>query len=809
MSKPGVPLDSFSTFGDLLKHLRRRARLTQRELSIAVKYSEAQISRLEQNQRPPDLASVLALFVPALFVEDEPETVARLMELASQARSETRLPSHTFLVSHSAQRQIVESVQIEEEELPNNLPLQLTSFIGRQMEIAELTRLLAGENPSRLVTLTGPGGIGKTRLALQATIRYSNRYRDGIWFVDLAPLSSSEMIPQTVASALNVPSAGNQSVEETLLAYLRAKQMLVLLDNCEHLVHAVAQLVDRILRSCARVQVLATSRESLHVPGEVNLQVPPLSVPLEPDAASQTVLANESVQLFVERAHSTFPSLNITGSSAAVIGRICKVLDGIPLAIELAAARAGVLSLSQIESRLKDRFDLLTTGQRTFPRHQTLRATLDWSHGMLSEAEKILFRHLSVFAGGWTLEAANSVCAEEEKDLLDSLAELVNKSLVVVKIQPDGEVRYSMLETIREFARGQLRAAGKLESMSARHFDYFFTKAQQGEPKLFATQSSVDWAEGEIDNMRAALSWALEIDNRRAPSQERAGRALDLMLHIWPLWLSRGYSIEGNEWLDKLLAVHTAPTHARARALLLAGDFAGLRGDALGKMRLTQEALALAKRLGDKKRIAWALMEMGLVERDRKSPEATEFLSESLGMFQELNDALWVCRTSFMLAETLMESGEIQAARQYWKRGLDLCQAVNDKWQMGWGLHGLGNLERLEGHLEKALQLYRESLELKVSVRDILGIMYSLASFAQVAASQGKYRRAAVIWGAAEKIGETLNMFLVNSREPLHTSLIPETRAALGETAFHTAWTEGRGLKMQQAVDYALDLSTD
>jgi non-specific serine/threonine protein kinase len=825
---PDIGMSAFSTFGDLLKYLRRRVQLTQRELAIAVGYTEGHISRLEKNLRPPDLATVAALFVPALGLEEEPEIAAQLLQLVAKTHGESLQAGENLTISR-----VQETTEISEstESIPSNLPIQLTTFIGRQAEIAEITELLSGTKPIRLLTLTGPGGIGKTRLALQTVIGLSHLYRDGIWFVDLAPLSSPELVPPTLASVLSVPEGRAQSLEETLIAHLRQKRILIVIDNCEHLIRATAQLAEKILRACAHVQLLATSRELLNIPGEVNFRVPPLSLPEEQDGASQTALVHEAVQLFIERARNLQYDFALTDANAGMIARICRQLDGMPLAIELAAARISLLSLSQIEARLKDRFQLLSGGQTTLPRHQTLRATIEWSHDLLSEAEKVLFRRLAVFAGGWTLEAVESVCRNGptltsspapllsgegsntltfregwglDPVVLDLLAGLINKSLVVVEGGPDAEVRYFMLETIREYAREQLRASGELESLRARHFDYFFRMAQQAEPQLFRAESSIDWAEAEIDNIRAALTWALERDASGASPEERTGRGLDVILHVWPLWLNRGYSIEGNEWLNQFLSVHTAKTPARARALLLAGDFARFRGDALGKMILIQEALALAKELGDKKRIAWALMEMGLVERDRHSPEATDFLSESLVMFQELNEALWVCRTSFLLAEAFTESGDLQAARQFWRQGLDLCRAENDQWQMGWGLQGLGDLERLEGHFDQALQLYRESLQLRVSVRDKLGTTYALASFAQLAATQGQFRHAAILWGAAEKLGETLNLFLFTARDQLHTSQIPATRAGLGEEAFRSAWAEGRALKMQEAIDYAL-----
>jgi predicted ATPase/DNA-binding XRE family transcriptional regulator len=801
---PGTGISSYSTFGDLLKYLRRRAQLTQRELAIAVGYTESHISRLETNQRLPDLATVAALFVPALGLEEEPEMAARLLQLAANVHGNELHAGESLAVSHTqAITEITESV----ERIPSNLPIQLTSFIGRGEEIASLTRLLSGEKPARLATLTGPGGIGKTRLALQLAISLAHLYRDGVWFVDLTPLSASgpQPIPQTVASALNIPQARSQSVEESLIASLRAKQTLIVLDNCEHLVHAAAQFVERILRACAHVQILATSREPLNVPGEVNYRVPSLSLPGDPDGELQNVVGNESAQLFLERAGTTQPSLIITPSNAGVLARICMQLDGIPLAIELAAARTSVLSLRQIQSRLQDRFQLLTGGHITLPRHQTLHATIEWSHNLLSEAEKVLFRRLAVFAGGWTLESANLVSADQGNDILDLLAQLVNKSLVVVDVQPDSEVRYRMLETIREFAREKLSSSGEMEVTRARHFEYFFTMAQEAEPRLFRSESSIDWAENEIDNLRAALAWSLEKDTSGKAFEERSRRGLELMTHVWPLWLNRGHMSEGSEWMDKLLAVHTDPTPARARALLLAGDFARYRGDFPGQVVFIEESLALSRRLGDKQRIAWGLMEMGLVERDfLRYPEAIHFLEEGLSLFQELHENLWVYRVAFVLAETHMANGNLEAAKPLVQQGLELCRAENDPWQIAWGIEILGNLRRMDGNLEEASRLFVESLHLKVSVKDKLGIIYALEAFAQLAAARKQFHRAGVLWGAADQLSQTIQLHLIPVKLEIYTSLIATARAQLGEDMFTSAWKEGQSMKLQEAIDYAL-----
>jgi predicted ATPase/transcriptional regulator with XRE-family HTH domain len=801
MTKPGI--SGFTTFGDLLKYLRKRAQLTQRELAIAVGYSEAHVSRLEKNQRLPDLATTAALIIPALDLDDEPEAAAHLMQLAA-ATHEVLLPANQSLaLAHTR-----ETIEVSEssESIPSNLPLQLTSFIGRRTEMDEITHLLSRDHPARLVTLVGPGGIGKTRLALQTTISLLHLYQDGAWFVDLAPISSPELIPQIIASIFGVTEMHGQSIEESFVLSLHSKQALILVDNCEHLIHAATENIQKILSSCAHIQILATSREPLTIPGEVILQIHPLSLPESLESPNQNMLRYDSVKLFIERSHNIQPSFAVTDSNLAVIARICRRLDGMPLAIELAAAAIDFLSIGQIETYLDDRFHLLTRGQRTLPRHQTLRATIEWSYGLLEEAEQILFRRLAVFAGGWTLEAANVVCVEKDHAVLDLLARLVHKSLVVAEMRVEAEARYTMLETIREYAREKLLAAGEREQMRAGHFDYFFLMAQQAEPKLFSEESSIDWAEVEIDNLRAALTWALERDPNGDSSEERTGRALELMLHLWPLWLNRGYSIEGNELLNKLLSMHTVASPARARALLLAGDFAGLGGDSIGKYALIQESLTLARELGDKKRTAMAMMEMGLVKRDQHYSEGIEFLTASLGMFEELNENPWVYRTSFLLAETYMTSGNLETAKPLWKHGLDLCRKEHDKFHIAWGLEGLGNLERLEGHFEQARQLYTESLPLKASVMDKMGIMYSLAAFAQLAAAQKQFKRAATLWGATERLGETMNLLLIASNMQLYTSLIADTHSLLGEESFQAAWAKGKAMKMHDAIEYALSL---
>lgn len=807
-SDSAIPLESFQTFGDLLKYSRRRARLTQREVALAVGYSEAQISRLEQNLRPPDLAALTALFIPALYLEEEPEIVARLMELAARARGEDLPQNGVITFSRSIRQEVLEDVRSVEGHALNNLPLQLTSFVGREREITEIINLF---DKARLITLTGAGGCGKTRLALEMAGGRVESYRQGVWLIELAAITDPSLVLQAITSTLGIPESHDSQLTRALTTYLRTKQILLILDNCEQVITSAAGLAGEILRTCPQVQILATSREILNIPGEVQFRVPALSLPNEQSSDNASPSGSEAVQLFVERAQAVYPSFVLAKEVIPVVTHICQLVDGIPLGIELAAAKISALSVGQIARRLQDSFQVLGESRTALPHHQTLEATIQWSYDLLSEEERTVFQRLSVFSGGWTLEAAESIASDSAvipaKRVLDLLSQLVNKSLVTVKWQAEADPRYAMLQVIHQFASEKLRETNEAEQMRVRHFDYFFTTAQEGEESLFAAESSLDWAEMEIDNLRAALGWALESDSGGAPAQERTGQALEMMLHIWPLWLSRGYSKEGYEWLHQLLSVHTAPTPARARGLLTIADLAGYRRDYISQAQFVEEALTLSRKLGDRHLIASSLMEMGLTVRDHHYLEAIQFLTESLGMFQELNENLWVCRTIFLLAQTHSSNGNLGAAKPLWEQGLSLSREENDKWQIGWGLEGLGDVERLEGHLEQAREFYSESLKLRRKVMDKTGIAYALEAFAQLAAAQEEFERGIVLCSAAEQLLQTLNLMLDPARQELHTFLITTAHTQLGGEAFNAAWLTGQTMKLQQVIDYTLSPS--
>jgi predicted ATPase len=797
-SDPAIPLDSFHTFGDLLKYVRRRARLTQREVAIAVGYSEAQISRLEQNQRTPDLAALTALFIPALYLEDEPEIVARLMELGAQARGEELPRKGVITFAHSVQKEILEDVRSVEDNVLNNLPYQLTSFVGRQREIAELKYLLG---KAKLVTLTGSGGCGKTRLALETAKQLVDSYQDGIWFIELASTSDPNLVLQTVASTLGVPEGRESQPIHTLTKHLRTKQLLLILDNCEQIVTAAARLAEEMLQTCPQVQILVTSREILNLIGEVQFRVPSLPLSKEKSLDGDKSAPSEAVQLFVERAQAALPSFVLIEEVIPAVTQICGLVDGLPLGIELAAAKITVLSVEQIATRLHNSVQMLRGGRATLPHHQTLEATIQWSYDLLSEPERTLLGRLSVFSGGWTLEAAESVVSDlvlvSTEKVVDLISQLVNKSLIVVEWQPRTEVHYRMLQTIREFASEKLRATGEMERIRSRHFDYFLSLAQ--EARLFGNEKGgwLDQLEAEHDNLRSALAWSLE-----AGAMEKGA---ELILPILDFYWFRGYSTEAREWMDKFLEMESPASPVRALLLQKAGWLTRAGGNFEKADMLLRGALEMALEISDKNRAAWALMDMGRSARDQGDNEQSiSFFSQALTFAQESGEkrAIGVCL--YNLAESYDQRGELETSRNLWEQGLNIMRMEGDQTHIAWGLEGLAGIAYLAKDFASALKFHLESLKFKVDVMDKLGIAFSFEGLAQLSAAEMKSERAAALWGAANRLREALNVPLESSREDLYTSLIPAAHSQIGAEGFDKAWKKGKEMTLNEAIEFAL-----
>ncbi|MBI1880268.1 MAG: helix-turn-helix domain-containing protein, partial [Chloroflexi bacterium] len=640
--------DQFTSFGELLKYLRRRVGLTQRELSIAVRYSDTQISRLEQNQRVPDRATLTAQFVPALNLEHEPDWAARLLELAATTRGDEAFAPNP----NSAPTPL------------HNLPFQLTSFIGREKEMAEIKRVLIpfssqgsgagvqGEGGTRLVTLTGPGGTGKTRLALQVAAGTLTSFSAGVRLIELASLADPVLVPQTVATSIGLHEEANRPILKTLIDFLRPQQALLLFDNCEHLVEACAQLVEALLQTCPNLYILATSRETLGIAGEMTFPVPPLSTPdSRQPLPIETLLHYEAVCLFVERAATALPGFMMTDENAQAIAQVCHRLDGVPLALELAAARVKMLKVEQIAVRLADVFRLLTGGSRTaMPRQQTLRATIDWSYNLLPETERVLLRRLAVFAGGWSLAAAEAVCSKEgiePEEILELLTSLVNKSLIGVERKQGADARYRLLETIRHYATEKLLGAGEIEQLRERHRDWFLELAKRAEPELWRGRDQVGWLnrlETEHDNLRAALDWSLEA------GQIEAG--MRLAVALWQFWDERAYYQEGRNWLEAGLAQREhLPKTLLAQTLRAAGRLAAREHDFGLAEAYGEESLTLLRELGDKADLALAIR---------------------------------------ALATTIFTRGDLARSEPYDVENLALCRELGDKWGIAQALADVG-----------------------------------------------------------------------------------------------------------------------
>jgi predicted ATPase len=668
---------------------------------------------------------------------------------------------------------------------PHNLPIQLTSFIGREKQIAELKGLL---ERAHLLTLTGSGGCGKTRLSLQVAEDVLKQFPDGVWLVELAPLSDPALVAKTVADVLSVNETPGEPITTTLVAALKEKCLLLVLDNCEHLLEAAARLVETILRSCRNVRILASSREALRIAGESAYRVPSLSLPdLKQTPSPENLSRYESVRLFVERAIAAKEDFQVTNSNTPVLCSVCQRLDGIPLAIELAATRVRSMPVEQIEARLHDRFRLLSGGSRTaLPRQQTLRALIDWSYDLLTDQEKTLLLRLSVFAGGWTLEAAEKVCSGEtieEFEVLDVLLSLVEKSLVVYEDQ-NGRARYRLLETIRQYARDRLIKAAEGNAFSRKHRDYFLSVAVDAKPKLNGPQQAhwLNELEMEHDNLRQALTFCLE-------DSESVEAGLRLASAVYQLWSIRGHRNEGRERLMALLSRPAAQnrTQVRAGALNGAGMLAHDQGDYTSARSLHQECLAIQRELGDKlgisvslnnlalladklgdytearslhqqsleikqalgdqRGIAYSLMNLGTVTRHQGDyTSARLLLEEGLALFRELGDRRCVALSLGNLANIAWDQGDYNIARSKYEESLAVFRELGDKWGVAQSLSNLGLVAHSQSDHAASRSLQEQSLEIMRELGDRRGIAFSLAGLADLDLSLGNHASARLLF---------------------------------------------------------------
>jgi predicted ATPase/class 3 adenylate cyclase/DNA-binding CsgD family transcriptional regulator len=686
--------------------------------------------------------------------------------------------------------------------LPNNLPAQLTSLVGREKELLDVRKLL---HQARLLTLIGSGGMGKTRLSIQAASEMLDQYPDGAWFVELAPILDPLLVPRTTAMTLGLRDEPQRPVIDMLCDYLHKKKMLIILDNCEHLVDACAHMADRILHAAPDMRVLASSREALGIGGEVTYRVPSLGLPdIQHLPSVESLSQYEAVKLFIDRATSAIHTFAVTNDNAPALAQVCHHLDGIPLAIELAAAKIRVLSVEQIAKRLDDRFRLLTGGSRTaLERHQTLRAAIDWSYNLLPPAEQVIFSRLSVFVGGWTLEAAESVCSDEtvkREDILNLMEQLINKSLVV-KDEVENESRYRMLETLRQYAREKLFDAEEGESMRKRHRDWFLALVEPVDPRESADLAWLNLIESEHDNLRAALVWS------QAMHEFEIGARIAFALTGF--WEIRGYLQEGRKWLESGLAQREfLSKKVLAQTLFITRRFALKLGDYPIAEAYGKESVALFRELEDKRNLAWALRGLGGVyreinERDRSKP----FFTEAMTLFQEVSDKRGIL---YILADL----GNDAIINEDYKHGMtlinehqSLAHELGDTFEIGYGLVVLGFAALYQGNVDESDKLFREGLALIRPFGDKALYIVCLVGLAAITNKLHQPIRSARLWGAARHIYEITGLIPNEgwTHQRVQEPTIASLRAQLGESAFEAACTEGHAMSIDEAIIYALE----
>jgi predicted ATPase/DNA-binding CsgD family transcriptional regulator len=680
----------------------------------------------------------------------------------------------------------------------NVLPAQLTTFVGREREVAEVKGLVAR---SRLVTLTAVGGIGKTRLAFEVAARIASEYADGIRLVDLAPINADGSVVRAFASAVRVHEQPRQVLADSLIGWLSDRRMLLVVDNCEHVVHKCAALVQAILQASEGVRVLATSRERLGIAGESVWQVPPLGMPDDGASVLEVISASEAVRLFSERACSAAPAFQLSSANAATVAALCSRLEGIPLAIELAAARAAVMTPAQILSRLEDRFSILASGPRSGPvRHHTLAETLDWSHDLLNDVEARLFRRLSIFAGGFSLEAAEFVCAlENDTDPVhDVLNGLVDKSLVIAQIDDDGSIRFKMLDTVREYSRNRPTSVPERGDLAARHCDFFLARALEGASRVhsgLAHSSQLRLAQ-DINNFRAALRWSLE---HRAVANARLNSAL---VNFWHF---QGLVQEGDYWAEQAIAAYRPRDAIRAELLDAAGRISFWRADRDSTARRCRECLDIYSELGGGERSVLALDAVGEVsEWNGNFAEAHRRYEEALVAARTAEDSYSLQTTLRFLGRLAMVEGDHLQARTYLNESIALNERAGDRRSKHWSLGylainslALGDLVTSRSYLEQTLEIAR-SLDLTI------GVATSLMYWAAYEAAQSHHVRALHLAGAANAIARTAGAAPVRMTKPLVETWLSRARLSVGRREAAARDLEGQAMTKDQAVEYAL-----
>ena len=691
------------------------------------------------------------------------------------------------------------ALQVVQSPPKHNLPVEITHFIGRRHEIEAITRLL---DTTHLLTLVGLPGTGKTRLALQVAGNMLEAFNEGVFFVSLAPISNPALVTNAIAGAIGVNEIQGQPLIDKLKQVLRESRLLLILDNFEHLLPAASQ-VSELLAAAPKLVVLATSREPLHLYGEQEYAVPPLELP-DPEHLDPQALADcESTALFVQKARTVRSDFEVSAENALEIAKICVRLEGLPLAIELAAARIKLLTPRTLLTRLTSRLDTLTGGAHDLPaRQQTLRNTIEWSYNLLDEGEKVLFERLAVFSGGWSLDAAEFVCGENlPTSVLDGLASLVDKSLIQQSEEKDGEPRFTMLETIRDYALEHLKESGLEDVLRARHAAYYTAFAERTGSSLYTRYRSLGLTqlEAEQNNFRAVLTWSLAGDPEPG---------LRLIAALGVCWRVRSYLVEGFNWAQRLLekGIHVAP-EVRANAL---SSTSRLLACSLGRFddadRMSLEALNLARMSGERHSIANALYARGMALTESHFAEAKACSDEALTLFRSLDDQWAVAQVLNVKGELTRLEGNYEAAEQLYQQALTLFRRFGNPWGANTVLQNLAYVAQHQNEYERAKSLFAEGLRISQELGDRLSIANCLVGLAGILANLGQRQQAVQLFGAAEALRDTLGLQIPPGDRPDYEANLALIRSGLDESTFEACWNEGRAMPLEHVIARALEL---
>ena len=716
--------ETFNNFGELLRYLRERAELSQRELALQVGYHYSYMSRIEKNERMPDSATLMARFIPALGLEDEPRWTERLLKLAA-SEEKTLAPRKSGMGSASHAAKTDSALPTFESPL-STIPLSLTPILGREKEVETITKLLSRFDV-HLVTLVGPPGVGKTRLAIHVANEVVGMFAHGAVFVDLAPLNDPQEMLAALATVLGIPESAGDPLMNRLIGGLRQKNILLVIDNFEHLLSAAPQLV-QLLGNSPQVRALVTSREALRISGEREFSVLPLPLPQKEDTplASSQLIDFAAIQLFAQRAQAVDHEFKLTLENLNAIAEICRRLDGLPLAIELAAARSKILTPQAMLAQFDRRFDWVAHGTRdsSGTSRQTLRGAIEWSYNILSEAERALMRRLSVFSDGWTSKSAEAVCGSDDAEavpvlkqaeVLDLLIQLVDKSLVITE-KHENETRFHFLETIHDFTREKLISSGEETALRNRHLAYFANFAEEMERHIdgFDQIQGTLIGDQEHNNLSSALDWGLH-------EGANLSDALRLASAVSVFWIARSHFREGFERLSSYINCVTGPEHQylRARILFRAGAMAGYRFDFATGRKLCEEAIVLSRSLDDKRSLANALFYLAeILFNIGQLKEARSALEESISLCWEENYTSQLSVSMTNLGVLLDREGDYAGAQSTMEEALAIASRVNDLWGMSHALLSLGSISRYNNHNDAAIGYLERSLEMTLRIGD-------------------------------------------------------------------------------------------